>query len=102
LYYRSHTIKIPFARVFFAINDDLHVDFEKLQMLQCSIYISEKMVGNFLSQSFVLRKGLIKNNRISGNTPMKTHVDSIDGHEVSRKTMQKDLCNFRGSTKIIN
>jgi hypothetical protein len=59
------------------------------------------MVGNFLSQSSILKKGLIKNNKINGNIPMKTHVDSIEGHEVSKKTMQRELCNFRGSTKTI-
>jgi hypothetical protein len=59
------------------VNDDLHVDLENLQMLQCIICISEKVAGNVLSQSFVLRKGLIKYNKINGIIPMKTHVDSI-------------------------
>jgi len=58
LYYRKHTIKIPFARGFFVVNDDLHVDFENLQMLQCIIYILEKMAGNFLSQSSIFEKGI--------------------------------------------
>jgi hypothetical protein len=58
LYYRNHTIKIPFAWGFFFVNDDLHVDFENLQMLQCIIYISEKMASNFLSQSSILKRGL--------------------------------------------
>jgi hypothetical protein len=59
------------------VNDDLHVDLENLQMLQCIICISEKMANYVLSQSFVLRKGLIKYNKINGIIPMKTHVDSI-------------------------
>jgi hypothetical protein len=59
------------------VNDDLHVDLENLQMLQCIICISEKMASNVLSQSFVLRKGLIKYNKINGIIPMKTNVDSI-------------------------
>jgi hypothetical protein len=84
------------------VNDDLHVDFENLQMLQCIIYISEKMASNFLSQSSILKRGLIKNNKINGNTPMNTHVHSIEGHEIYKETMQKELCNFRGSTKTIN
>jgi hypothetical protein len=78
------------------------VDFENLQMLQCIIYILKKVVGIFLSHSSILRKGLIKNNKINGNTPMKTHVDSIEGHEVFRETMQRELCNFCGSIKTIN
>jgi hypothetical protein len=59
------------------VNDDLHVDLENLQMLQCIICISKKVVGNVLSQSFVLKKGLIKYNKTNGTIPMKTHVDSI-------------------------
>jgi hypothetical protein len=35
------------------------------------------MASNVLSQSFVLRKGLIKYNKINGINPMKSHVDSI-------------------------
>jgi len=62
---------------FFVVNDDLHVDLENLQMLQCIVCISKKMAGNVLSQSFVLRKGLIKYNKINGNSPTKIHVDSI-------------------------
>jgi hypothetical protein len=56
---------------------DLHVDLENLQMLQGIICILEKVVNNVLSQSFVLKKGLIKYNNINGIIPMKTHVDSI-------------------------
>jgi len=59
------------------VNDDLHVDLENLQMLQCIVCISEKVVGNVLSQSFVLKKGLIKYNKINGIIPIKTHVDYI-------------------------
>jgi hypothetical protein len=33
---------------------------------------------------------------------MNTHVHSIEGHEIYKETMQKELCNFRGSTKTIN
>lgn len=69
------------------MNDDLGVDFENLQMLQCIIYIPKKMASNFLSQSSILKKGLINNNKINGNISMKTHVDSIEGHEVFRKIM---------------
>jgi len=35
------------------------------------------VAGDVLSQSFVLKKGLIKYNKIIGITPMKTHADSI-------------------------
>ncbi len=100
MYYKNHTIKIPFARGFFVVNDDLHVDFENLQILQCIIYILEKMACNFISQSSILKRGLIKNNKINGNTSMNTHVHSIEGHEIYKETMQKELCNFRGSTKL--
>jgi len=41
------------------MNDDLLVDFENLQMLQCIVYRSEKAIRNFLFQSFMLKKGLI-------------------------------------------
>jgi hypothetical protein len=44
---------------FFPMNDDLLVDFENLQMLQCIVYRSEKAIRNFLFQSFMLKKGLI-------------------------------------------
>ncbi len=60
------------------------------------------MASNFLSQSSILKKGLIKNNKINGNIPMKTHVDSIEGHELFLKTMKRELCNFHGLTKTIN
>jgi hypothetical protein len=46
-------------------------------MLQCIVCISKKVAGNVLSQSFVLKKGLIKYNKINGIIPMKTRVDSI-------------------------
>ncbi len=61
---------------FFVENDDLHVDLENPQMLQCIIYKSESnFPSNFLSQSFILKKSLIEYNKINGITPMKTHVD---------------------------
>jgi len=44
-------------------------------MSKCIIYRLEKVVGNFLSQNFILSKGLIKYNKINGITPTKTHVD---------------------------
>jgi hypothetical protein len=61
----------------FVLNDGLHVDLEILQMLQCIVCISKNVVGNVLSQSFVLKKGLIKYNKINGIIPMKNDVDSI-------------------------
>jgi len=51
------------------VNDDLHVDLENLPMLQGIVCILEKVVNNFLSQSFVLKKGLIKYNKINGIIP---------------------------------
>ncbi len=69
------------------MNDDLNVDFENLQMLRCIVCILEKVASNFLSQSFVLRKGLIKYNKINGISPMTTHVDFIHpGLFVQRKS----------------
>jgi hypothetical protein len=41
------------------MNDDLLVDFENLQMLQCIVYRLEKAIHNFLFQSFILKKSLI-------------------------------------------
>jgi hypothetical protein len=52
------------------MNDDLLVDFENLQMLQCIVYRSEKAIGIFLSQSFILKMELIKYNKINGITPI--------------------------------
>ncbi len=52
------------------------------------------MAGNFLSQSSILKKGLIKNNKINGNIPMKIRVDLIEGHEVSRKQCKGDCVIF--------
>ncbi len=58
------------------INDNLLVDLENQQMLQCIIYQFKHVVGNTLNQlSFILRKGLIKYNKTNGITPMKTHID---------------------------
>jgi hypothetical protein len=52
------------------MNDDLFVDLKNLQMLQCIVYRLEKTIGNFLSQSSILKKGLIKYNKINGITPI--------------------------------
>jgi hypothetical protein len=53
------------------VNDDLHVDFENLQMLWCIVYKSKKVASNFLSQN-VIR---LKFNKTNGITRMKIHVD---------------------------
>jgi hypothetical protein len=50
------------------MNDDLLVDFENLQMLQYIVHRSKKTIGNYLSQSSILKKGLIKYNKINGIT----------------------------------
>jgi hypothetical protein len=62
---------------FFVVNDNLLVDLEKLQMLQC-IICKIKQVGVLdLCQHSNLRKGLIKYGKINGITPMRTHVESM-------------------------
>jgi len=70
------------------VNDDLHVDLENLQMLQGIVCILEKVVNNVLSQSFVLKKGLIKYNKINGIIPMKTHLDSIHPWLFAQRKLQ--------------
>jgi phytoene dehydrogenase-like protein len=57
------------------VNDEIFMDLENPQILQCIVYKLEKTSNIILSQSFVLKKGLIKYNKINGLTPMKTHVD---------------------------
>ncbi len=57
------------------MNDDLFMDLENPQMLQCIVYKLKKTLSINLSQSFVLEIFLIKYNKINGLTPMKTHID---------------------------
>ncbi len=59
------------------MNDDLLVDFENLQMLWYIVCKLEKMFCSFLSQIFVLKKGLIKYNKINGIILTKNHVDFV-------------------------
>ncbi len=74
LYFGNHTNLFQFIGVFFCCEWRLHMDLENLQMLQC-IVCDKKIEGSVLSQSCILRKGLIECNKINGIIPMKTHVD---------------------------
>ncbi len=58
------------------MNDDLPLDFEILQMLCCIVYKLQKTLGIVLSQISILKRGLIKYNKINGIIPMKIHVDT--------------------------
>jgi hypothetical protein len=60
----------------FAINDGLHVDLVKLQVLQCIICRFEQMSNDVLAQRSTLCKGLIKYNKTNDITPMTTHVQT--------------------------
>jgi len=51
LNFKNHTTKIQFV-----VNDDLFMDLENPQMLQCIVYKSEKTLSIILSQSFVLER----------------------------------------------
>jgi len=58
------------------VNNDLPLDFENMQMLRCIVYKLQKTSNIVLSQSSILRKGLIKYNKINGVISMKINVDT--------------------------
>jgi hypothetical protein len=62
---------------FFAINDNLLMDLEKPQMLRCIIYKIEQVGAFDLCQCSTLWKGIIKNGKINGITPMRTHLEYV-------------------------
>jgi hypothetical protein len=60
---------------FFVVIDNLPMDLEKPQMLQCIICKTEQANAFVLCQWSTLWKGLIKFGKINGITPMRTHVE---------------------------
>jgi len=51
------------------MNDDLPMDLENLQMLQCIVYTSKKTSSNVMSENVFLKKGLINYNKLIGLFP---------------------------------
>jgi hypothetical protein len=60
---------------FFVINDNLYINLVNLKMLRCIICKFQQVVDNILNESFAVCKGLVKYNKATSVTPMKTHVD---------------------------
>jgi hypothetical protein len=66
LHFGNHTIVFQFSSVLFLMNDDVPMDLENLQMLQCIVYRSKKTSSNVMSQNVFLKKALIKYNKLIG------------------------------------
>ncbi len=71
----NNIIEVQYFGVFLAINDNLPMDVENLQMLWCIIHKTNQTSVHNLCQKTILRKGFIKYNKLNGIIPMKTHIE---------------------------
>jgi len=82
----NHTSKFLFAEVFFVVNDNLPIDRLNLQMLKCIICRSQQTYSNILNQSSsIVRKNFTKYGKTNGITLMKTHVDNVHLHLLTKR-----------------
>jgi hypothetical protein len=82
----NHTLEFLFARVFFVVNDNLPIDLLNLQMLKCIISWSQQTSSNILNQySSIVRKNFTKYGKTNGITLMKTHVDNVHLHLLTKR-----------------
>jgi hypothetical protein len=74
IYFKNHTTEIPFVRSLLFYELWFACEFSMLWYIVSKL---EKMLRNFLSQIFVLKKGFIKYNKSNGIILTKNHVDFV-------------------------